>query len=131
MLCGDSNGWYETGACRDIEITDNKFVNALTSMYQFTSAVISIYPEIPDLKNQKKYFHSGIRIHHNQFDTFDYPILYAKSVDGLTFSDNKIIMNKEYPAFHANKNVISFNRVVRADIRNNSVNGQVTDLSVK
>lgn len=131
LLCGDSNGWYETGACRDIEITDNKFVNALTSMYQFTSAVISIYPEIPDLKNQKKYFHSGIRIHHNQFDTFDYPILYAKSVDGLTFSDNKIIMNKEYPAFHANKNVISFNRVVRADIRNNSVNGQVTDLSVK
>jgi len=61
-------------------------------MYQFTSAIISIYPEIPDLDGQKKYFHSGIRIENNEFETFDIPILYAKSVDGLTFK-NQFFLN--------------------------------------
>lgn len=127
LLCGDSNGWYETGACKDVEISNNKFVNALTSMYQFTNAVISIYPEIPDLKNQKKYFHSGIRIRNNEFETFDRPILYAKSVDGLVFKDNTITSNKDYPAFHFNKNRINFDRVTRTEISNNKIDGIVTD----
>ena len=48
LLCGDCNGWFETGACRDVLIRKNKFVNALTNLFQFTNAVISIYPEIPE-----------------------------------------------------------------------------------
>jgi hypothetical protein len=128
LLCGDSNGWYETGACRDIEIRDNKFINALTSMYQFTNAVISIYPEIPDLKNQQKYFHAGIRIHNNVFETFDRPILYAKSVDGLIFRNNTITSNKEYPAFHFNKMPIKLERVTGVKTSNNKVDGKVIDL---
>lgn len=128
LLCGDSNGWYETGSCRDLTIRNNKFINALTSMYQFTSAVISIYPEIPDLQNQKRYFHSGIRIENNEFDTFDHPILYAKSVEGLVFKHNKIRTNKQYPAFHSNKKSILFERVVGADISDNTVDGKVIDL---
>ena len=128
LLCGDANGWYETGSCRDVTIRDNKFVNALTSMYQFTTAVISIYPEIPQLKEQKKYFHSGIRIENNEFETFDNPILYAKSVDGLTFKNNKIKTNKEYPAFHSNKKTILFERVVDAKVSDNKVNGKTVDL---
>ena len=48
LLCGDCNGWYETGACRDVIIRNNRFVNSLTNMFQFTEAVISIYPEIPE-----------------------------------------------------------------------------------
>ena len=71
LLCGDCNGWFETGACRDVTIRRNRFVNALTSMYQFTNAVISIYPEVPDLPLQEKYFHSGIVIEENEFDTFE------------------------------------------------------------
>ncbi|WP_299399631.1 alpha-1,3-galactosidase B [uncultured Gelidibacter sp.] len=127
LLCGDSNGWYETGACMDVTIRDNKFVNALTSMYQFTTAVISIYPEIPDLENQTTYFHSGIRIENNEFETFDNPILYAKSVNGLTFKNNTVITNQEYPAFHSNKNVILFERVLNADVDDNQLNGRTVD----
>ena len=48
LLCGDCNGWYETGACRYVQIRRNRFVNALTNLFQFTNAVISIYPKIPD-----------------------------------------------------------------------------------
>ncbi|SHJ61738.1 hypothetical protein SAMN04487911_12740 [Arenibacter nanhaiticus] len=124
LLCGDANGWYETGSCRDVTIRDNKFVNALTSMYQFTSAVISIYPEIPDLQGQTKYFHSGIRIENNEFETFDNPILYAKSVDGLIFKNNEINTNNEYPAFHSNKQTILFERVQNAEVSDNKVDGE-------
>ncbi|WP_413997862.1 right-handed parallel beta-helix repeat-containing protein [Flavobacterium sp. W1B] len=124
LLCGDSNGWYETGTCRDITIRNNKFINALTNMFQFTNAIISIYPEIPDLKNQKKYFHGGIKIENNVFETFDKPILYAKSVDGITFINNTIKTNQEYPAFHWNKKEIFFERVINSKISNNTINGK-------
>ena len=121
LLCGDSNGWYETGACRDVVIKNNHFINSLTSMYQFTNAVISIYPEIPNLDNQVKYFHGGakgaIRIENNVFETFDEPILYAKSVDGLVFKNNKIIKNSDYEPFHWNKKRVLLERVINADIQ--------------
>ena len=117
LLCGDCNGWFETGACRDVVIRNNKFVNALTNMFQFTNAVISIYPEIPDLKNQKGYFHSGVTIYDNEFDTFDIPLLYAKSVSGLTFMNNRVRHNTSYPAFHWNKAPVLLERVTDAKIQ--------------
>lgn len=123
LLCGDCNGWFETGACKDVVIRKNKFVNALTNLFQFTNAVISIYPEIPDLKNQKKYFHSGIVIEENEFDTFDRPILYAKSVDGLVFRNNIVRQNRDYPAFHWNKHRFYFQRVANSVIENNQFDG--------
>jgi len=92
-------------------------------MFQFTNAVISIYPEIPDLKNQKLYFHSGITIENNEFDTFDAPILYAKSVDGLIFRNNPVRQNHEYPAFHWNNHRFFFERVVHYEISNNQFDG--------
>ncbi len=83
------------------------FVNALTSLYQFTEAVISIYPEIHRLQDQKGYFHGGksypgIVIEDNTFDTFDAPLLYAKSTDGLIFRRNTITHNADYAPFHHN-----------------------------
>lgn len=121
LLCGDCNGWFETGACRNVIIRNNRFVNALTNMFQFTNAVISIYPEIPDLKAQQKYFHGGpdggIVIENNEFDTFDAPILYAKSVDGLVFRNNIIKTNQEYKPFHPNQNRFWLERVTNVTIK--------------
>lgn len=120
LLCGDCNGWFETGACRNVMIRNNHFINALTSMYQFTNAVISIYPEIPELEKQQVYFHGGkeggIVIENNVFDTFDAPILYAKSVDGLVFRNNTIKTNTEYPPFHFNRNRFGLEKVNRVSI---------------
>ncbi|MCE8588112.1 alpha-1,3-galactosidase [Bacteroides fragilis] len=120
LLCGDCNGWFETGACRDVTIRRNRFINALTNMFQFTNAIISIYPEIPNLKDQQKYFHGGkdggIVIENNEFDTFDAPILYAKSVDGLIFRNNVIKTNTEFKPFHWNKNRFLLERVTNVKI---------------
>lgn len=120
LLCGDCNGWFETGACRHVIIRKNRFVNALTNLFQFTNAVISIYPEIPDLKGQQQYFHGGpeggIVIEDNEFATFDAPILYAKSVDGLVFRNNTIKLNTEYKPFHPNRNRFWLERVTNVTI---------------
>ena len=120
LLCGDCNGWFETGACRHVIIRKNRFVNALTNLFQFTNAVISIYPEIPDLKGQQQYFHGGpeggIVIEDNEFETFDAPILYAKAVDGLVFRNNTIKLNTEYKPFHPNRNRFWLERVTNVTI---------------
>lgn len=120
LLCGDCNGWYETGACRNVIIRKNRFINALTNQFQFTNAVISIYPEIPDLDGQQHYFHGGkegsILIEENEFDTFDAPILYAKSVDGLILRHNVIRKNNEYKPFHWNQSRFLLEKVSRVKI---------------
>lgn len=120
LLCGDCNGWYETGACRDVLIRKNRFINALTNQFQFTNAIISIYPEIPDLEGQKLFFHGGkegsILIEANEFDTFDAPILYAKSVDGLIFRNNIIKYNNEYKPLHWNRSRFWLEKVNRVRI---------------
>jgi len=125
LLCGDCNGWYETGACRDVRIEGNTFINALTNRFQFTEGVISIYPEIPDLDNQKNYFHGGkeypgIVIKRNKFRMFDMPLLFAKSVDGLQFYENEIIYNTDYPEFHPNRFTFKFLRTRNVQIENNT-----------
>lgn len=120
LLCGDCNGWYETGACRDVLIRRNRFVNSLTCMFQFTNAVISIYPEIPNLNGQKAYFHGGkknaIRIVNNEFESFDHPLLYAKSIDGLLWKGNTIRHNEDYAPFHWNNSSVLLERATNVKI---------------
>lgn len=136
LLCGDCNGWYETGACRDVTIRDNKFINALTNLFQFTEAVISIYPEIPQLDSQQKYFHGGegtpgVVIENNYFETFDRPIVFAKSIDGLTFCNNTIVQNEDFPAFHSNQNRFRLLRTKNVVIKNNDFSDGDSSISEK
>lgn len=121
LLCGDCNGWFESGACRDLIIRHNTFINALTNQFQFTHAVISISPEIPQLSPAQAYFHGGskkaIKITDNTFITFDFPLLYAKSVDGLVFKNNRIETNNDYPPFHPNKQRVALIHCTRTQIQ--------------
>lgn len=120
LLCGDCNGWFESGACKDVTITKNRFIDVLTSMFQFTEAIISIYPVIPSLDKQKGYFHSGIKIEDNYFETFDRPILYAKSVNGLIFRKNLIYGDTRYKPYHHNGYTFNFSRVSGYKIEDNT-----------
>ena len=105
---------------RDLVISRNTFINALTSQYQFTNAVISIYPEIPKLSDSDPYFHGGkpgsIVIRDNYFDTFDAPLLYAKSVNGLVFKKNKKRTNTEYKPYHWNQKVIWLEHCTQTEV---------------
>lgn len=121
LLCGDCNGWYESGAVRNLVIRRNRFVNSLTNLFQFTNAVISIYPEIPQLKASKTYFHGGtptaIRIEDNLFVTFDHPLIYAKSVDGLVVKGNKVKYNTAFTPFHWNKQSVLLEHCTRTSVQ--------------
>ena len=127
LLCGDCNGWFETGACRDVVIRNNRFVNSLTNMFQFTDGIISIYPVIPQLAKQTKYFHGGdgkgVVIENNVFETFDAPIVYAKSLDGLKFTGNTIKTNNDFKAFHWNRHRFLFDKVKNVVIENTEFEG--------
>lgn len=128
LLCGDCMGWYETGACRDVTIRRNRFVNALTSLYQFTEGVISVYPEIHNLAGQRLYFHGGegtpgIVVEDNLFETFPSPLLYAKSVSGIIFRRNRVVRNDDYPAFHPNRFDVKLERAVGVEIYDNDAPG--------
>jgi hypothetical protein len=125
LIAGDANGWYESGAVSDVVIRNNKFNDpCMTSMYQFCEGIISIYPEIP-APDLKKPFHRNIRIEGNEFNPFDFPVLYAKSVDGLTFTDNKLIRSTRYQPFHERKSTFTFEDCLNVKIAGNSFEGEV------
>lgn len=121
LLSGDCSYWYESGACRDVLIRKNRFINVLSTLYMEANAVISIAPVITNLSNQQGYYHGGkpdaIRIIENEFDVFDTPILYVKSTDGILFKDNVIRTNSEYPPFHWNHSRFFLERVGKCNLK--------------
>ena len=62
-------------------------------------------------------------IEDNIFETFDAPIVYAKSLDGLLFRNNKIKQNNDYEPFHWNHHRFLFDRVTNVKIEDNSFDG--------
>jgi hypothetical protein len=126
LIAGDANNWYESGAVKDVLIRNNVFADpCLTSLYQFSEAVISIYPEIPHPEAAEEKFHRNIRIQDNIFYLYDYPVLYAKSVDGLEFSRNQLIRSKRLPPFHPRKYGFSLISCRKVDIWGNSIAGEI------
>jgi hypothetical protein len=125
LIPGDANGWYESGAVKDVIIRNNVFNDpCMSSMYQFCEGIISIYPEIPK-PDIKKPFHRNITIENNEFHPFDYPVLYAKSVDGLLFSGNKIVRSTRFKPFHYRKSTFTFEYCLNVKLTGNLFEGDV------
>jgi len=125
LIAGDANGWYESGAVSDVTISNNTFKDAcLTSMYQFCEGIISIDPIIPKLDSLKAY-HRNITIEQNTFQAFDYPVLYALSVDGIRFNRNKITRSHAFKPFHARKHCLTFEACLNVEVKGNVFEGDV------
>ena len=67
LFSGDASGWFESGACEDVEIKNNKFIACNSSYYQFCNAVISVAPCVPNRAAQKTPYHTNIRLKDNSF----------------------------------------------------------------
>jgi pectate lyase len=131
LIAGDANYWYESGAVKDVLIRNNTFNDAcLGSMFQFCEAIISIYPEIPRLDSSKP-FHRNIRIENNTFNPYDYPVLYAKSVEVLVFSNNMIKRSTRFTSWHPRKFMITLEGCKKVTIQKNKLLGEVLGRNVK
>ncbi len=131
LIAGDANNWYETGAVKDILIRNNVFADpCLTSMYQFSEGIISIFPEIPNPELAKNKYHKNIRIEDNEFHPFDFPVLYARSVDGLVFKGNTLIRSNRFKPYHRRKYSFSFEYCENVQISNNTFSEDILGRNV-
>lgn len=131
LIAGDANAWYESGAVKDVLIRNNEFrYPCNSSLYQFCEAVISIDPEIPTPEVKYPY-HRNIRIEENTFHLFDYPILFARSVDGLSFLNNKLIRDTTYQPYHYRKEGITLEACRNVRIGGNNAEGDVLGWKVR
>ena len=103
LLAGDAQGWYESGRCLNVQIRHNLFQDNLTSRFQFTEGIISIYPEVKEPQAQKVRYHQNIVIEDNHFITHRVPLLFAISARGVRLRHNTIDYHDRYPAMYGGK----------------------------
>jgi hypothetical protein len=98
LLAGDAHYWFESGACRDVMVRGNVFRNCITSYgsHGFSFGIISVCPTVHNIDAQIRRYHCNVRIEDNLFETFNVPLLYAFSTDGLTWRRNRIVRNNGY-----------------------------------
>ena len=105
LIEGDVNYWYESGAVNDLIIRNNIFEDCFSSGYagDWGHAVITIHPSYQPQDESADPYHRNIRIESNTFKSFDYPVLFARSVGGLAFTGNTIERTQTYQPFAVNK----------------------------
>ena len=131
LIAGDANEWFESGAVKDVLIRNNTFKDpCLSSLYQFCEGIISICPSIPQ-PNIAKPFHRNIRIENNLFHPFDYPVLYAKSTEGLQFSNNTIQRSFRFKPLHYRKYMITLESCKQTVISGNKLEGAVLGRNIQ
>jgi hypothetical protein len=96
LITSDANSWFESGAVEDVTIRRNEFRDCLYGAEGWGPAIITIRPQI---HRSEGCMHGNIVVEANRFETFDTPLLYARSVDGLTFRDNVVVKTDTYPAW--------------------------------
>jgi hypothetical protein len=94
-------------------------------MYQFCEGIISIYPIIPAVDPLKSYHRK------NTFRTFDYPVLYALSVDGIRFNFNTIERSHEFVPFHLRKNGLTFKACRNVEVKGNIFDEEVLEKDIQ
>ncbi|WP_346854695.1 right-handed parallel beta-helix repeat-containing protein [uncultured Draconibacterium sp.] len=120
LIAGDVNGWFESGAVSDVLIKNNTFTDLCnTSSYQFCEAIISIYPNLLSRSDNTQAFHKNIRIENNSFAPFDYPILFALSVDGLFFENNIVTQSYQFTPYHNRQYNFTFENCKNVTVLNN------------
>jgi len=126
-ISGDANHWFESGAVRDVLIRNNEFGDCCYGPQQWGRAVIDIDPEMESPETLPACFHRNIRIENNRFFTFDTGILYARSVDGITFAGNTVRRTGSYPPTRRMSRLLTFEACRNIQVRNNNVDRAISE----
>ena len=94
---GDSRFWFEQAGVRDVVIRGNTFDNCNFGVWG--TGCIQVGSGISDEYKSVSRYNRNIRIENNLFRHFsNLPLLSLYSVDGLTFTGNRLEKTKDYPA---------------------------------
>ncbi len=107
LIEGDAKEWFESGPVRDVLIEGNTFTDCAYNGGPY-NAVIAINPSNTTIDSNHP-VHQNIRIKHNVFKVFDYPVLYAKSTEKLIFSANRIERTCLLSPFTVNQHMFRLN----------------------
>jgi hypothetical protein len=133
LVEGDVNYWYESGAVSDLVIRNNVFEDCFSSGYggDWGHAVMTIHPSFQPQSENDEAYHRNIRIENNTFKSFDYPILFARSVRGLTFNGNALSRTATYQPFAHNKATFVFDGCRDVRIEGNTYTEEVLGKNVQ
>jgi hypothetical protein len=93
---GDSRFWFEQAGVRDVVIRNNTFDNCNFGVWG--TGVIEVGSGIADEFRKTSRYNRNIRIENNLFRSFGrLPLLSIYSVDGLTFTGNRLEPTRDYP----------------------------------
>ncbi len=106
LIANDASSWYESGPVRDVIIRGNRFVDCAYNQVP-NNYIINIWPENHEAV-KGYYVHENILIENNTFESFDTPILRAKSTSELIFRNNKITETDTFAAKKGGKPSFSF-----------------------
>lgn len=123
LIENDATGWYESGPVADVTIRNNVFeecgFNSSPDNY-----IININPQ-NHLLVPGYYVHKNILIENNVFKVYDYPLLSARSTNGLSFINNKIIKS-EFIQSGIKRPAFNFTACTRVKIANNDFTDGIT-----
>lgn len=120
LLEGDLTHWYESGAVNDLTIRHNTFLDCVYGGGK--GSAIWINPQMKKVVEGHP-LEKNIVITGNEFRTFDNSILQANNVEGLIFSDNRIVETKTYPKLWPQNPVIDIKNCPRAVVQGNTYQG--------
>ena len=127
LIEGDLTDWFESGAHEHVLIRNNVFENCMSSgcdtggRWEWGEAPITISPSFRPDDTDSPTYHRNITISGNTFICFDAPVLFARSVDRLTFEDNKLLKSEAFPPFLWQKSNVYLDGCRHVVIRGNKV----------
>jgi hypothetical protein len=127
LIADDASSWFESGPVNDVTIRNNTFVECGYNQAP-GNFVIAIAPENHELVPGFT-VHRNIRIEHNTFKIYDFPLLTARSTEALIFKNNRIIRTS-FMEPNANRPNFILNACRKVEIKENPVEG-FSDLSVQ
>lgn len=137
LIEGDMDYWFESGANRDVTIRNNIFDNCLTSgcitgdRWEWGEAIITITPSHKPQNEKTEPYHKNIRIENNIIRTFDIPLVHARSVRGLTFTNNKIVRTYTFEPYLWQKTSFLFDGCRDVLILNNTIDPEYVKRTVE
>ena len=133
LVEGDVNYWYESGGVNDLVIRNNVFEDCFSSGYagDWGHAVITIHPSFRPQSVDDEAYHRNIRIENNEFKSFDYPILFARSVRNLRFTGNTLSRTTTYAPFAQNRMTFVFDGCREVLIEGNTYADDVLGKNVR